>query len=193
MLALGDLERRVGGVEIGARRDAALDERLHAIAVEPRLAAATARRWRTRPVLSTSTSSSSPGRQAEPHAGLLQRRLGLVQTQLEVGGQEAREDLPLVHRAAEIDVELVDAAGDLEGEGHLVFGGQRAGDGNHPFERLFAHERAGHLPGCIGVSGRGRNRPGRARAPRRQQGQYESDGFYSQDWSPHSGAIVTRT
>ena len=191
MLAFGHFERRLGRVEIGAGREAALDERLHAIAGEARLLQHGAPLPHEAGVLDVDVVFVARGRQSEPHAGLLQRGLGLLQAQLEVGRHQPREDLPLLHRASEVDLDLVDPARDLEGERHLILGGERAGDGDHPFEGLFAHEHAGNLPGCIGVSGPGRNRPGRARAPR-QQGQYDSDGFYSQDWSPHSGAIVTQ-
>ena len=181
-----------GGVEIPARREAAIEECLHAIPAEPRLLQHGATLAQEAGALDVHFVFVSRGRQAEADPGLVERGLCLVQPELEIGGKETGEDLPLVDRTSQIDVDRIDAARNLEGEGHLLFSGQRPGNGHHPFEGLFAHEHAGHLPGCIGVSGRGRNRPGRARAPRRQQRQYESDGFYSQDWSPHSGAIVTQ-
>ncbi len=97
MLPLGHFERRFGGVEHAARRETAIEERLHAIAVEARLLRDGAPLAHEAGVLEDPLSSSSPvGRQAEAHPRLDQRGLGLAEPELEIGGEEAREDLPLL-------------------------------------------------------------------------------------------------
>ena len=81
-------------------------------------------------------SLSPVGIETETRARLLQGRIGLAQAKLEVGRRQAGDHVALVHGRSEIDAQLFDAAGDLEAEGDLFFGGKRAADGDAARERL---------------------------------------------------------
>jgi len=64
----------------------------------------------------------------EPRPGLVQGGLGLLDTEAEVRRVEAREELSLPDRAAEVHGDLAHPAGDLEPGHDLLVGGERPGD-----------------------------------------------------------------
>ena len=79
-----------------------------------RASSSTAAAWRTTAVCSGSTASSvARRRQAEPGARLLQRGLGLLDPELEVGRVEPRERLALADPRAQVDVDGLHAAGNF--------------------------------------------------------------------------------
>ena len=104
-------------------------------------------------------------REAQPGARLLQGRFRLLAPQLEIGGRKTGDDLTAADRRAEIDEQLLDAAGDLQAEHHLFFGGQRAADGDGVDDR---HALGARLTAtCVGAPS---STPcGRRRAPRPPQ------------------------
>ena len=146
ILTFGDLERSLGRVERGAGRESALHERLHAIAVEARLARDRLPLAHERRLLGIDRIVVALGGEPQAHARLHQRRLGLADAQLVVSRDQPRDDLALPHDASEVHVHLGDPAGDLEAERHLVLGRERSGHGDGPYQRLFGHNRRAYRP-----------------------------------------------
>ncbi len=93
-----------------------------------------------------STASSVPSGSSPSRARLLERRDGLAQPQIEIGGHQTRDDLTAANGGAEIDEHLLEPAGDFEAEDDLFLGRQRAGDRHGPVEqgRFHAHDLDRH-------------------------------------------------
>ena len=168
VLSLRHFESRFGRVQVAARREPLVEERLHPVPVETRLLQHGAPLTQQARALEINRVLVSRSGQAEPDARLVERGFGLVQAELEVVGQQTRDDLAFADRGSQVDVERIDPAGDLERERNLVFSRQRPGDGDHAVERLFCGQHTGHLPRRIGVGGAGGNRLTRVRARRQE-------------------------
>ncbi len=83
--------------------------------------------------------------QTQSGARLLECRLRLLAAQLEIRRRQAGDDLTAPDRGAEIDEEILDAAGDLEAEHHLFLGGEGAADGDGVDDRHALGARDRHL------------------------------------------------
>ena len=134
--ALGDLQRGVGRVERRFRRDAALEKRRGALPREPRFAELGLGRSHDRRLLGIDQVVVALDGQAQTRARLLQRRLGLVFAQVEIGGRQTRQHLATGYAAAQIDVQVFQPAGDFQAERHLLLCRQRAGDADRADEPI---------------------------------------------------------
>ena len=113
----------------------------------------------------------------QTHPRLHQRRLRLLDAQLEISGSKDGDDLAFLDRAAEVHADLGDPAGDFEGQRDLFFGGQRPGDRDRAYsvcsetadglDRPWRRRRPRPGPRHVQVP----NRPSRSRDARtRRQG-----------------------
>lgn len=98
------------------------------------------------------------GGQSQPHPGLRQRRLGLLETDAVIGRIDASDELSARDAAAEVDGDGLQTSGNFGADGGPVIGGERSidddGGAELPFDSavgadLFGlpHPRA-LLPGC---------------------------------------------
>ena len=161
--AVSHLERRLGGVELGAGRRSRASRTWPCASRVSRASSSTAAAWRTmRGLLGVDGVVVAVGRKAEARAGLLQRRLGLPHAQLEVGRISRAMHLALADAAAEVHGELVEPAGDLDAQRDLLFGGEGARHGDGAHERVLGGGHDLDRPRLGGV-GRPARLPGHRR------------------------------
>ena len=80
-------------------------------------------------------------REPDAHARLLERRLRLIDPQLEVILIELADHLAAFHARAEVDRDLREAAGDFRAEHDLIVGRERAGRGHRSRDRALGRGR----------------------------------------------------
>src|SRR5262245_49602357 len=143
--SFGDLEGGFSGVELSAGDQLLLRELDAAIASEPRVVHHRARLTDDRGLLRIDFFVGASRREPEARARLLQRCLGLLDTQLEVALVEPADELPLLYARAEVDRGFGKTAGDLGAEDHLIVGGQRSGRRHRARDRALRRRRHFHF------------------------------------------------
>ena len=154
--ALGHLQRGLGRIELRTGRQAARDERLQPIATQLRFVEHGTRLAHDCRLEGIDDIVRAGRIESESGPRLLQGGVGLSDAQREVSFGKARDGLPCADPAAEIDQDLLDAAGDLEAEDGLLLGGQGAADDDRLRQGRMRHRHEADF-----VDGRGGRRRGR--------------------------------
>ena len=137
MAAFGDFQRGVGGFEIGLGGDAALDEGGDALALAARFVharpapGARGRSDRRRPCRFRRSDRGRGGRAPAASAASAWRRRSSKSV-----GVKPRDQVALAHGRSQVDAQVLDTSGDLEAEGDLFLGGERAAHGHAAGDRL---------------------------------------------------------
>ncbi len=126
--AVGHTEGRFGGVQVGTGNELLVEEPLHALESELGLLQGRRGLAHTGRLLGRNDGVGPFRRQAQADAGLHHGGLGLGHPQLEIGGHQPGDRLTAPHRRADVDEDLVEAAGHLEAQRRLLIGGQGPGD-----------------------------------------------------------------
>src|ERR1044072_9457437 len=128
ILALRDLEGRVGRLELGTRNDARLAERGDACAILSRLSEQGARLPDGARHLWVEAVVVALRLKAKSRARLLERGLGLLHAEAAVLLLDLRDHLPAPNDAPQIDGDGADATRHLDAQGRLVLRRERARD-----------------------------------------------------------------
>ena len=132
---LGHLEVRLGGVKLRPGDELLFEKLYTSVAGQTRLVEHGPGLPHDRRLLGFDDLVLACRRQSQPGPGLLQRRFGLFDPQLEVRLVEPGDRLAAAYATAQVDVDRLDPAGHLGAQGHLVLGGQRAGRRHRPGKR----------------------------------------------------------
>ncbi len=137
LAAFGDFQSGVGRFQLRLGGEAALHESRDALTLTARFVQRSARLSNQRGLIGIDHVGIAVWIEAKPRPRLLQRGIGGAEPQIEVSRRQLGDDVALAHGRSQIDVEGFDPAGHLEAQGHLFFGGERAGH-RHAARQWFA-------------------------------------------------------